>query len=336
MEKSSLRLLEAAISAQKGPVMVDAYAFQRQMAALALASEGKTLEQIARNAGLTDVRPDRFRATHEALADAILRPGTPVKSGGSFWMIWPIVVTPEFASQAEVSLGARVKRLGNAGEGSQKAISDWLEVQSGGRFHQFKALLSKEEPLISVTTTVADFALSPEVDLVPTSWKGGRVLSARLASGAGPNGIRWRKVPLAAEGWELLLASGPKSPGETARTLAEAGTIKPVWGKQELTGIAPFTGVAVPMQTVLAQSPWKFLLEPRLDLRYMGIELRSTQIPQWVSFAEAHLGMGGVSRQRVMDLPQKEYAGPAPWKEYLWFIRHVPTGTILLAGAQRP
>jgi hypothetical protein len=336
MEKSSLKLLQAAVGSQSGPVMIDAYAFHRQMAALALASEGETLEQIAASIGLADLRPDRLRTTHEALADALLRPGSAVKSGGSFWMIWPIMVTPEFASQAEVSLGTRVKRLGSAGQGSQNAIAEWLNIQSGGRFHQFEAQLSKEEPVISVTTTSADFAFSPSVDLAATLNQWDIVLSGRLQSGQGPKGISWRRLPFASEDWELLLASGPDSLSKTAQTLAETGSIKPVWGEDKLTSISPFAGVSMPLQGALARSSWKFLVEPGLDLRYMGIELGSTQIPQWISAAEAHLGVGGVSRQRVFTWAAKEYSGPEPWREYLWFVRHIPTGTILYAGSQKP
>lgn len=251
------RLLAAHCSKEKGAFSADLLGPQVLLTLLLNASENESLEQLATQMKVPEGRHDLFTKSLQSRLDALRSlPEKPVSQGTAVWMIWPILLTPDFQNEMGERLGASVYRLGNAGITASNRIEAW-QLKSGAKA-AIPAPLDKSE----VMTATLCLNLDPgEWSLAGTSdVKGGTVLFFESTKGLA-----------------MAVASGP----EMAGLLTSQNLVNAHASMENLSGsakISPSASSSADVGRGLKEAGFDFVLEGSNDWRYMSMELRQASL----------------------------------------------------------
>ncbi len=276
--------------------LVDTLTPTLMLTTLLNASENETSERLVKSMGIHEGRHDRFTKSFQAQLDHLRTAGKgDARWNLALWMIWPILLTPDFQEEMGEKLGVSIYRLGNAGLTSSRRIKDWGGEYSPER-KRFDLTLSKQE--VTMATSVMMLYPWPETKGLRTAFEGhevtfhkaGKVIEAVKITGPNPKGLLGR-LDLSA----LRKAAVP----------VENSTVPPM----------P-TFASQTQQKVLEAAGFGYVFEESNDWRYMAMELRSHGISRWVSFS------GAVWSSPVLTKPEPDAL----------VIVWVPDSGLVLAG----
>lgn len=251
------RLLAAHCRREKGAFSADLLGPQVLLALLLNASENESLEQLATQMKVPEGRHDLFTKSLQCRLDALRSlPGAPVKQGTAVWMIWPILLTPDFQNEMGERLGASVYRLGNAGITASNRIEAW-QLKSGAK-EAIPVPLDKSEVMTATHC----------LNLDPGQW-----------SLAGKSDVEGGSVLFfeSTKGLAMAVASGP----EMAGLLTSQNLIKAWSSIERFSGGAtsgPSPAHAAAPTTGLKEAGFDFVLDGSNDWRYMSMELRQASL----------------------------------------------------------
>lgn len=229
------------------------------------ASENETSERLVKSMGIFEGRHDRFTKSFQAQLDHLRTEGKgDARWNLALWMIWPILLTPDFQEEMGEKLGVSIYRLGNAGLTSSRRIKDWGSDYSPER-KRFDLTLSKQE--VTMATSVLMLYPKPETSGFRTTFQGhevtfhkaGKVIEAVKITGPNPTSLLG-KLDLP--------------------TLRKAATTRVDSTVPPMPTVARQTH-----QKVLEKAGLGYVFEEMNDWRYMAMELRSHGISRWVSFS---------------------------------------------------
>ena len=229
------------------------------------ASENETSERLIKGMGIFEGRHDRFTKSFQAQLDHLRTEGKgDARWNLALWMIWPILLTPDFQEEMGEKLGVSIYRLGNAGLTSSRRIKDWGSEYSPER-KRFDLTLSKQD--VTMATSVLMLYPSPETKGLKTTFEGHEVTFYK-----------------AGKEIEAVKISGPNSRGLLGRL--DLPALRKAAVPVENSTVPPMpTFARQTQQKVLEAAGFGYLFEETNDWRYMAMELRSHSISRWVSFS---------------------------------------------------
>lgn len=244
--------------------LVDTLAPTILITTLLNASENETSEKLVKSLGIHEGRHDKFTKSVQAQLDHLRTKGKDeAKFSAAFWMVWPILLTPDFQEEFGEKLGVSIYRLGNPGITSSAKVSAWGKKHSPDA-KRFKLTLDKKEVMLA--TTVSRFYPHSEGDTLQTSFqehqiafvKTGEVLETVRVTGPNPESLLGKL--------NLTELRKQAKPVETVRL-----PFLPSFGR-------------IPLHENLKEAGFGYLFEETNDWRYMAMELRGNGLSRTVSF----------------------------------------------------
>lgn len=245
--------------------MVDTLTPTILLTTLLNASENETSERLIKGMGIHEGRQDKFTKTLQAQLDHLrVKGGDEAKFNAALWMIWPILLTPDFQEEIGGKLGVSIYRLGNAGLTSTERIKAWGADFSPER-KRFELQLDKRDVMLA--TTVCSLYTKPQSNPRTTSHKGheisfvkvGNVLEAVKITGPDPS--------------SLLGSLDLISLSKTAKPVSNVN-VPPMPSTNRQSH-----------EKLLQEAGFDYLFKDTNDWRYMAMELRANGLAEIVSFS---------------------------------------------------
>lgn len=245
--------------------MVDTLTPTVLLTTLLNAAENETSEKLIKSIGIHEGRQDKFTKSIQAQLDHLRKVGPKeVKFNYAFWMIWPILLTPDFQQEIGEKLGVSVYRLGNDGLTAEKRIQDWGNEFSPERT-RFKLDLDKKD--VMLVTAVCRIYPRPKDVSISTTFMGHDIHFIKM-------GEAIEAIKIIGPDSESLL--GKLNFTELRKTAKPKGDFH----------VPPVTIInRNEHQKVLEAAGFGYIFEDSNDLRYMAMELRSNGISKIVSFS---------------------------------------------------
>lgn len=143
MNAFALRSTRAVVKGAEGNVAFCPIGLWSAGAVLLNASNGEANEAAATFLGLKDPQLDAVNGAQQAWHASVPENG-PLKQGLGVFMIWPVLVTHEFADSMARDYRADVLKIGSAGQGATNAINSWASRRTGGAVEEAIRELSKQ------------------------------------------------------------------------------------------------------------------------------------------------------------------------------------------------
>lgn len=271
------KLLLSASKVNKGSFSIDLLGPSLLLATLLNASENESLEKLSMAMGVPGARDDLFTKSAQAQLDhlACLKESG-LKQGTALWMIWPILLTPDFQNEMGEKLGVSVYRLGNAGITSSERITDWARKVGAGS--PPPPSLTKLDVMTATTVMGLDLSgLKPQ----GSSQVKGRSLSCFKT----PSGV------------QLILITGDGSDSTLGSLDLKLATSDLQSGRPP--SLPDFSSVAqASPQRAMSHAGFSFIFDGENDWRYMAIELRQTSLASLHSTLEVIWPSGGAKVTR--------------------------------------
>lgn len=102
------------------------------LAVLFNGAEGKTYDALADLLSAKDLERFDVNDAQQAWRMAYCEQNGPVMVESGIWMIWPVLVTPQFQKEMAKVYRADVLKLGSAGLGAANAVNAWAKSRSKG------------------------------------------------------------------------------------------------------------------------------------------------------------------------------------------------------------
>lgn len=143
MNAFALRSTRAVVAQNEGNVAFCPVGLWSAGGVLLNASNGEANEASAALLGLKDPQLDAVNNAQRAWHASLPADG-PFKQGLGVFMVWPVLVTHEFADSMARDYRADVLKIGSAGQGATNAINSWASRRTGGAVEEAVHELSKQ------------------------------------------------------------------------------------------------------------------------------------------------------------------------------------------------
>ncbi len=229
------------------------------------ASENESSEKLIKSIGIHDGRQDRFTKSLQAQLDHLRTFGSSeARFNTAVWMIWPILITPDFQNEIGEKLGVSVYRLGNAGITSTNRIQSWGSEFSPEK-KRFDITLDKQEVMIATTVCSMHPVSQPET-------------MAAKHMGHDFHFIKTGAIT------EAVKITGPNAEGLLGKLDLKAIRKSAKTAKKASLPPLPSSSRNDPKK-VLENAGFDYLFTNSNDWRYMAMELRNNGISRIVSFS---------------------------------------------------
>lgn len=297
LEGLALGLLASFCETHTDDFQADLLGPQVLLTLLLNASENESLEKLSAAMKVPEGRHDLYTKSLQAKLDHLRgMPGNPARQGTALWMIWPILLTPDFQNEMGDKLGASIYRLGSAGITASNRIKTWQKKVGAAPTQEFD--LDKKEVMTATTSLI----------LNPGEWKS-----------FGSVDLEGRRVSYFASsrGLEMALITGDDLPSffKAQRIISSRSRAK---GAADLPSF-PASKTKLKHRAGFERAGFDFVFDQSNDWRYLSMELRQTGLSSIVCSA---------------DLALPEEGAPMPTGGV--YVIYEPKSELLLAGGRLP
>lgn len=352
MNAFALRSTQTVVKGAEGNVAFCPVGLWSAGAVLLNASNGEANEAAATFLGLKDPQLDAVNGAQQAWHASVPENG-PLRQGLGVFMIWPVLVTHEFADSMARDYRADVLKIGSAGQGATNAINSWASRRTGGAVDGAVNGLSRQT-VFEILHVAAfkdkwrqkfdkDFDFDGDFAL-----EGGGSSRSRFMRKTGPvvpvEDDRWKgcAIPFVDDRY-VLVAAMPKA-GTVDSTLSGSTSLPPL-GSGERKVRLVFPQFKIRSQTdllpVLRQLGGGKLLVPPNDFRRMSIELdEQAYVGRAFQTVTAEASEEGFEATSVTEINVPASAEPEIEtlrfdRPFFWGLVDTKTGVYLFTGVVR-
>lgn len=353
LNQTGIKLIAEAATQSKGKsVAVSPYGLTSVLSILMNGAEGKTMDSLSSSLHLKEPRTDHLNKAQMALQDNLYRSEeTPFVSHNAIFMIWPIMLVPDFRHDMADMYGADIRKVGSAGQGALNEINYWVKEKTKGRIPKILDSLDKDEMIVIANAITLDARWENEFDPsetrnAPFFTAHGEISLPTMSGGAqrGASTDDWTAAALDFRGSSLEAIFVLPNPDENVDALLQGWEADDFAKMQD--GLKPSKAqISLPKFKVHQNLDIKPLLEkigagglfrsPN-DLRYMSVELQGDySISQFVQETMAEFDEAGAKAASATATGIKSAAASeriAFDRPFAWFVVEKESGVILLAG----